>query len=199
MATHSSVLAWRIPGTEEPGGLLSPGSHRVAHDWNDLAAEVAVHSQCCISMLLCNHHHYQMLVHFHHPKKESLYQLAVTPHSPSLAPETTNLLFVSIDVSILNISYIFLVPFLFFCFYLLSLNVMLSRFIHVIAWISNFIPFYSLNNIPLYGYVIFYYPLISRWTFGLFPFFGYYKQCHYEYSCRSICINICLQFSWVYT
>ena len=37
MATHSSVLAWRIPGTEEPGGLLSMGSHRVGHDWSDLA------------------------------------------------------------------------------------------------------------------------------------------------------------------
>ena len=32
MATHSSVLAWRIPGTAEPGGLLSLGSHRVGHD-----------------------------------------------------------------------------------------------------------------------------------------------------------------------
>ena len=32
MATHSSVLAWRIPGTCEPGGLLSMGSHRVGHD-----------------------------------------------------------------------------------------------------------------------------------------------------------------------
>ena len=32
MATHSSVLAWRIPETEEPGGLLSMGSHRVRHD-----------------------------------------------------------------------------------------------------------------------------------------------------------------------
>ena len=32
MATHSSVLAWRIPGTEEPGGLPSMGSHRVEHD-----------------------------------------------------------------------------------------------------------------------------------------------------------------------
>ena len=32
MATHSSVLAWRIPGTWEPGGLLSMGSHRVGHD-----------------------------------------------------------------------------------------------------------------------------------------------------------------------
>ena len=32
MATHSSILAWRIPGTEEPGGLPSMGSHRVGHD-----------------------------------------------------------------------------------------------------------------------------------------------------------------------
>ena len=32
MATHSSVLAWRIPGTEDPGGLPSLGSHRVGHD-----------------------------------------------------------------------------------------------------------------------------------------------------------------------
>ena len=38
MATHSCVLAWRIPGTGEPGGLLSMGSHRVGHDWSDLAA-----------------------------------------------------------------------------------------------------------------------------------------------------------------
>ena len=38
MATHSSVLAWRIPGTGESGGLLSMGSHRVRHDWSDLAA-----------------------------------------------------------------------------------------------------------------------------------------------------------------
>ena len=41
MATHSSTLAWRIPGTEEPGGLLSMGSHRVGHDWSILAAAAA--------------------------------------------------------------------------------------------------------------------------------------------------------------
>ena len=41
MATHSSVLAWRIPGTGEPGGLPSMGSHRVRHDWSDLAAAAA--------------------------------------------------------------------------------------------------------------------------------------------------------------
>ena len=38
MATHFSVLAWRIPGTGKPGGLLSKGSHRVGHDRSDLAA-----------------------------------------------------------------------------------------------------------------------------------------------------------------
>ena len=41
MATHSSVLAWRIPGMAEPGGLPSIGSHRVRHDWSDLAAAVS--------------------------------------------------------------------------------------------------------------------------------------------------------------
>ena len=38
MATHSSVLAWRIPGMGEPGGLPSMGSHRIGHEWSDLAA-----------------------------------------------------------------------------------------------------------------------------------------------------------------
>ena len=41
MATHSSVLAWKIPGTGEPGGLPSMGLHRVGHDWSDLAAAAA--------------------------------------------------------------------------------------------------------------------------------------------------------------
>ena len=41
MATHSSILAWRIPGTQEPGGLPSTGSHRVGHDGSDLAAAAA--------------------------------------------------------------------------------------------------------------------------------------------------------------
>ena len=41
MATHSSTLAWEIPGMEEPGGLPSMGSHRVGHDWCDLAAAAA--------------------------------------------------------------------------------------------------------------------------------------------------------------
>ena len=43
MATHSSVLVWRIPGIGEPHGLLSVGSHRVRHDWSNLAAAAAAY------------------------------------------------------------------------------------------------------------------------------------------------------------
>ena len=43
MSTHSSVLAWRIPWTEEPGELPSMGSHRVRHDWRDLAAAATLY------------------------------------------------------------------------------------------------------------------------------------------------------------
>ena len=64
MATHSSVLAWRIPGMGEPGGLPSMGSHRVGHDWSDLAAAAArklflfqgpegnLHKDTCLYFLL---------------------------------------------------------------------------------------------------------------------------------------------------
>ena len=50
MAPHSSVLAWRTPGTEEPGGLPSMGSHRVGRDWSDLAAAEYIN----VNILLVN-------------------------------------------------------------------------------------------------------------------------------------------------
>ena len=60
MATHSSVLAWRIPGTGEPGGLPSMGSHRVRHNRSDLAAAAAAvgeYRKClvnvCVNVLVC--------------------------------------------------------------------------------------------------------------------------------------------------
>ena len=58
LATHSSVLAWRIPGTGDPGGLPSMGSHRVGHDWSDLAAYVmqspfAVHVKLTTLFISC--------------------------------------------------------------------------------------------------------------------------------------------------
>ena len=59
MATHSSVLAWRIPGTGEPGGLPSMGSHRVGHDWSDLAlySYYLIYAECSMffnAPFLCN-------------------------------------------------------------------------------------------------------------------------------------------------
>ena len=52
MATHSSILAWRIPGTEEPGGLPSMGLHRVGHDWSDLAAAAEAAAAIVISEIV---------------------------------------------------------------------------------------------------------------------------------------------------
>ena len=63
MATHSSVLAWRIPGMGEPGGFPSMGSHRVGHDCSDLAAAAVYqyhlplhHPQHCFHSLGQHHH-----------------------------------------------------------------------------------------------------------------------------------------------
>ena len=71
MATHSSVLAWKIPGTREPGGLPSMGSHRVGHNWSDLAAAawacsevyifekstcISIHTHDCDGNLFCHVH-----------------------------------------------------------------------------------------------------------------------------------------------
>ena len=55
MATHSSVLALRIPGTGEPGGLPSMGSHRVGHNWSDLAAAAAAAFYCLIILPYFRH------------------------------------------------------------------------------------------------------------------------------------------------
>ena len=52
MATHSSVLAWRIAGMGEPGGLASMGLHRVEHDRSDLAAAVIRRNKGSIEMLM---------------------------------------------------------------------------------------------------------------------------------------------------
>ena len=57
MATHSSVLAWRIPGTGEPGGLPSMGSHRVGHDWSDLAAAADIFF-CYAYLLMVYQYHW---------------------------------------------------------------------------------------------------------------------------------------------
>ena len=53
MATHSSILAWRIPGTEEPGGLVSLGLPRVGHDWSNLVAAAAMFVIACLPRSKC--------------------------------------------------------------------------------------------------------------------------------------------------
>ena len=63
MATHSSVLAWRIPGTGELGGLPSMGSHRVRHDWSDVA-ETASQITWKISLEV------NIINHISYPKKK---------------------------------------------------------------------------------------------------------------------------------
>ena len=58
MATHSSVLAWRILGMVEPGGLPSMWSHRVGHDESDLAAAAAyiyIHIRMCVNIYIYTH------------------------------------------------------------------------------------------------------------------------------------------------
>ena len=71
MATHSSVLSWRIPGTAEPGGLPSMGSHRVGHDWSNLAAAAAAA-------------YIQKYIYF----PSGLAEKATAPHSSTLAWKT---------------------------------------------------------------------------------------------------------------
>ena len=56
MTTHSSILAWRIPGTREPGGLLSMGLQRVGHDWGDLAAAAAAAAKCITAFVNISTH-----------------------------------------------------------------------------------------------------------------------------------------------
>ena len=81
MATHSSVLAWRIPGTEEPGGLPSMGSHRVGHDWSDLAAAAATFHQYLVHLFLL-----EIISFLGVPCKTPLSFLSASPGTPSQSP-----------------------------------------------------------------------------------------------------------------
>ena len=70
MVTHSSVLAWRIPGTGEPGGLPSMGLHRVGHDWSDLAACTSLIGKSDISIYI-NVYHISSSRHHEENKKQT--------------------------------------------------------------------------------------------------------------------------------
>ena len=60
MAIYSNILAWRIPGTEEPGGLLSMGLHRVGHDWSNLAAAAAAAAVHAVQSLIWMNYKYDI-------------------------------------------------------------------------------------------------------------------------------------------
>ena len=83
MATHSSVLAWRIPGTEEPGGLPSMGSHRVRQDWSNLAAAATViwSTRSTVSVVYLSRH---PNLNTHFPRQPNLY-FTCQPLDPSMS------------------------------------------------------------------------------------------------------------------
>ena len=90
MATHTSILAWRIPWTEKPGGLQSMGSQRVRHDWAtniftlwsfmeiqftyQIIHSLKIHNSLHFSAFteLCNHHHKLIWEYFHTPKRNHI-------------------------------------------------------------------------------------------------------------------------------
>ena len=82
MATHWSILAWGILWTEEAGGLLSMGSHRVRHDWSDLAA-AAAHIWKTLNITHCqenaNRNHSEIPPHIY---VSSSRRLSPPPHAP---------------------------------------------------------------------------------------------------------------------
>ena len=91
MATHSSVLAWRIPWTEEPGGLQSMGSHRVGHNWSDLAAAAA----CSHSREYSDVHSYRNILKREHSQtwKACLHVISLTSlHSHLNSHKNTHIL-----------------------------------------------------------------------------------------------------------
>ena len=79
MATQSSVLAWRIPGTAEPGGLPSMGLHRVGHDRSDLAAAWRIWGESAWASSLCFPFHLarQSLSPESHPPKNVALELSI--------------------------------------------------------------------------------------------------------------------------
>ena len=85
MATHSSVLAWRIPGTGEPHGLPSMGSHRVGHDWSDLAAAAAGIPRASLVAQMVKHLPAMQETRFDHWVRRIPWKKQVATHSSTLA------------------------------------------------------------------------------------------------------------------
>ena len=97
MATHSSVLAWRIPGTAEPGRLPFMGSHRVGHDWSDLAAAAAAvalytphtHTFTHTSAHMVEKSPYTHIIHISSHRRHMLHSESRPPTHPDMHPPYT--------------------------------------------------------------------------------------------------------------
>ena len=154
MATHSTVLAWRIPGTGEPGGLPSMGSHRVGHDWCDLAATEVY---TCSSQIL--------LLPLPFPSGNCKF----------LSYDCESILFVN------HLDHFFKIPYLShimwhlsFTTWLTSRSMTISRSFHVAA--NGII---SSSNRSVIFHCIYVpcllYAFLCGWTLRLLPCLGYYK------------------------
>jgi len=103
MATHSSTLAWRVPGMGEPGGLPSLGSHRAGHDWSDLAAAPYIKTIyiCQFILSLFSHsvtsnslrHHGLQHTSLSCPSPRDLQELSPAPQFESISSLALNLLY----------------------------------------------------------------------------------------------------------
>ena len=142
MATHSSILAWRIPWTQESGRLQSIGSHRVGHEWSDLArrqARLSLHgvqfSELCKCIWLRSHCHHEDAQQWGHPTETFRVSLCGQPLSLPTA---------IIDLSPVPIGFAFpachineITRYVIFWAWLLSLSITYVGFIHFIAYTSS--------------------------------------------------------------
>ena len=155
MATHSSVLAWRIPGTEEPGRRLSMRSHRGRHDWSDLAAAAVC---ICQSQAPNSSQHLFLLVYL------SLFSTYVYF---CFANEFIYTIFLDSTCKWFYVIFVFLLLIYFTLYDNLQIYPRFCRWHYLV-------PFYGKVTVQCL-YVPHLYPVFCWWTFRLLLFPGYCK------------------------
>ena len=180
-AAHSSILAWRTPWTEEPGGLYSIRSHRVGHDWSDLTyTHTDIHTQTYTHIYKHTYlHNYPQIRNIEHfqPSRNFFHSLsqASFPHRQPL------LIFIIIEELCLLWNFISVTSHVIFYVWVLLLNTLFLRIDHTAH--SSLL----LSSIPLYKYTKFVYPFFCE-LFGLFGLFS--SSYYYEYNCYDLCRSL---------
>ena len=105
MATHFNVLAWRIPGMGEPGGLPSMGSHRVGHDWSDLAAAYCFYLNMFLFILFIgfSRQEYWSGLQFPSPVDHVLSELSTMTHPSWVALQDMVHSFIELDKAVVHV------------------------------------------------------------------------------------------------